>query len=128
MAPDQSGTAPEVSIRSKILRTAETIVNADRNQDYGAPENNFQNIADLWLTRLIIRFRTLGIGLVALEHMDLVNILDPREIGVIDPRDVALYLSDVKDARIEQSPMKADHWVDRAGYTACGGDVAGVKL
>ena len=34
--------------REEILRKANEIVNGNREQDYGTPENNFNNIADAW--------------------------------------------------------------------------------
>ena len=34
--------------RKQILDTAEKMVNGDRQDDYGTPENNFSRIAGLW--------------------------------------------------------------------------------
>lgn len=87
--------------RELVLTEAARCVLTDRNQAYGEPEDNFQRIADLWSAYLW------GRGLVAR--------------GVfLQPADVALLSSYIKDARIMESPERADHWIDRAGYTACG--------
>lgn len=109
--------------RKEILDDAAQAVLSDRNTDYGNPEDNFTNICDLWNTRLAIRLRTLGLVLVS--YCDaLNNNLTPAPTNIHRPHDVAIYMSDVKDSRIEVSPKKKDHWVDRAGYSACGGDCA----
>ena len=83
--------------RESILTEALEIVSRDRNLDYGEPERNFTAIAELWTTYL--------------NHP-------------IEAHDVAVALLLVKVARIRQSPSKADHWIDIAGYAACGGEVA----
>lgn len=89
--------------RGEILDTAKTIVSADRQNDYGTPERNFETIAELW--RPYIRAR---------HHVDV----------VFDGVDVAVMLGQVKVARLATSPGKEDNWVDLAGYAACGGEVA----
>jgi len=85
------------SRREDILEQAKEIISTDRNIEYGSPERNFAAIAELWT--------------VYLGHE-------------IKPHDVAVALMLVKVARIRQSPSKTDHWVDLAGYAACGGEVA----
>ena len=82
--------------RESILRDALNIVSVDRNMQYGEPEQNFAAIAALWT--------------VYLSHP-------------IEPHDVAVMEILLKVARIRQSPTKMDHWVDIAGYAACGGEV-----
>ena len=37
--------------------------------------------------------------------------------------DVAVMMIQLKLARIKTSPEHADHWMDVAGYAACGGEV-----
>lgn len=85
-----------MSTRQDILDEARDIVSADRNVSYGEPERNFEMIAGLWR-----------------EYLG----------GDIDAHDVAVCLLLVKVARIKSSPDKLDHWVDIAGYAACGGEV-----
>lgn len=83
--------------RKRILEEAITITSADRNRDYGDPEDNFRMISDLWSTYL---------GNVRIE-----------------PHDVAAMMILMKVARITTSPSKPDHWVDVAGYAGCGGGI-----
>lgn len=105
--------------REEVLNEALQAVTKDRNQDYGPPERNFQNIADLWLTRLIIRLRELG-----WEIRSMTGQVSDAEIRdrLLKAHDTAIWLQDVKTCRIEQSPQKKDHWVDIAGYAACAYD------
>ena len=83
--------------RKEILDEAIRITSADRNKDYGDPEDNFRMIADLWST-----------------YLDNVR---------IEPHDVAAMMILMKVARITTSPSKPDHWVDVAGYAGCGGRI-----
>lgn len=82
-------------LRQEILDEAARIVSTDRNQDYGDPEDNFRMIGNLWSAYL-------G-GTTILPH------------------DVAVMMILMKVARVTTSPSKPDHWVDMAGYAACGG-------
>ena len=82
--------------RENILLEAKAIVTQDRNTDYGTPEQNFSQIAALWQIYKGVKF---------------------------EPHDVAIMLLLLKVARIATSPDKVDHWVDIAGYAACGGEV-----
>ena len=86
------------SKREDILAQAKMIISADRNVDYGEPERNFEDIATLWSVYKGVEF---------------------------EAHDVAVMEILLKVARIKQSPSKDDHWVDIAGYAACGGEVAG---
>lgn len=81
--------------RQEILAEASRITAKDRNVDYDEPERNFQRIADLFSVYL------------------------EKEIK---PHDVAVLMTLTKVARIMTSPGKYDHWVDLAGYAACGWD------
>lgn len=85
-----------VEDRHHILDKAKEYTSKDRNADYDEPERNFQRIADLWTTYL--------------------------EGYPIHPHDVAVMCALIKVARIMTSPDKADHWIDLAGYSACGWD------
>ena len=82
--------------RNDILKTAELIVNGEREGQYGAPEDSFNNIARLW-----------GIYL----GCDL------------KPSDVANLMVLMKVARNMNGVYKADNWVDMAGYSALGGEL-----
>ena len=83
--------------RGDILNDAANCVMADRNAEYGDPEDSFAMIADLWTTYL-------------------------QEKVIIAPRDVAAMMALLKIARISRS-CKRDNWVDLAGYAACGGEL-----
>ena len=84
--------------REVILDLAKQIVSTDRNTDYGEPEQNFEAIAGLWTAAL-------------------------RGNYLFSPHEVAMLMMLVKVARISTSPEVQDHWVDIAGYAACGGEV-----
>jgi len=84
------------SVREVVLDTAKGYVLKDRNQAYDTPERNFEMIAELWMAYTGQTFT---------------------------PHDVAVMMILVKVSRISTSPVKLDHWVDIAGYAACGGEV-----
>lgn len=87
--------------KSEILKTAENIVNGDREKQYGKAENNFNTIANLWADYLSVK-------------------VEPTDI---EPKDVAAMLALLKIARIATGHAKEDNWVDLAGYAACGGEI-----
>lgn len=91
--------------RQEILETAASVVMSDRNVEYGEPEDNFAIIAGLWSTYLNART---GPSIPTLTIM---------------PHDVAVFLTLLKVARVVTSPQKSDHWIDIAGYAACGGEI-----
>jgi hypothetical protein len=80
--------------RADLLAEATKVVTADRNLQYGSPEDAFQTIADMWSIYL-------GVELL--------------------PQDVAALMVLMKAARIRNNPTHRDSWVDIAGYAACGG-------
>lgn len=87
--------------KSEILKTAENIVNGDREKQYGKAEDNFNTIANLWADYLSVK-------------------VEPTDI---EPKDVAAMLALLKIARIATGHTKEDNWVDLAGYAACGGEI-----
>lgn len=87
--------------RSDILDKAKEIVTKDRNTQYGDPEDNFRIIADLWNAYL-----------------------GDKLAEVLNEYDVAILCALIKMARVRTSPEVEDHWVDLAGYAACGGECA----
>lgn len=91
--------------RQKILEDAIQCVTKDRNATHGEPENNFQVIADYWTTYL----RSRGVAFQ------------------IKPHDVAVMMVLQKMSRVATSPEHSDHWVDAAGYSACGGEITTKK-
>lgn len=84
--------------RNELLQAASNIVTADRNEQYGEPEDNFSNIARLWAVYL---------------GQD------------INSEDVAIMMILFKIARLIGSNYSSlDSWVDIIGYAACGGEIA----
>lgn len=93
--------------RKHLLEAADSLVNGDRNAQYGDPIQDFDRIAALWNTYLTGVFeRQIEVG----------------EQTRIDPHDVAWMQILVKASRVTHSPDKEDHYVDVAGYAACGWD------
>ena len=83
--------------RKECLDAAAAAILTDRNLDYSDPEDNFQDIATIW---------TIQLG--------------DKLLSPITPAEVAALSIGVKLSRLKTSPRVADHWVDIAGYAACG--------
>lgn len=83
--------------RTEILSTASKLITGQRQSDYGTPAENFARVARLWEV-------VLGIE--------------------VTPAQVALCLGQLKVARLIKSPDHLDSWVDLAGYTGLGGELA----
>ena len=86
---------PYKSIRTEVLDEANSIVNGERANTYGGPEQSFETIAKLWGSYFGTVYR---------------------------PTDVAIMLALLKIARLKNSPSHRDSWVDLAGYAACGAE------
>lgn len=82
--------------RFAVLDAARAAV-TQRQEAYGTPEDNARIIAAYW------------------------SVLFGVEVS---PHKVALALDLVKTARLHHDPGHADSWVDKAGYSAYGGEVA----
>jgi len=91
--------------RAEILEEAKKCVCGHREQDYGAPENNFQIIADLWNAYLGLPY----------HHSE--------GVPEITPEDVSMMMALMKIARIKNGGGTGDSFVDLAGYAACGGEI-----
>ncbi len=87
-----------MTAREECLKKAIEIVCTDRESQYGAPEDNFAKIADLWS--------------VYLSYAVTVD-------------DVAMMMALLKIARASTGKFKADNYIDLAGYAACGMEIAG---
>lgn len=81
--------------RAEILDEAKKCVCGEREQDYGTPENNFSLVGKLWEAYTGHSFSA---------------------------KDVAMMLALLKVARIKTG-VKADSFVDLAGYAACAGEI-----
>ena len=80
----------------QVLKEAEELIYAARDEIYGNPRTNHQRIADLWSA-----------------------ILDVD----IEPEDVVLCMIAVKMSRLCNTFDHEDSWVDIAGYAALGGEI-----
>lgn len=83
-------------MRGQILIDALKIINGDRQDEYGKPENNFSRIAKFW---------SLYLG---------------RHISAYD---VAMLMTLFKFARIMHSGNSRDSFIDLCGYAALGADM-----
>ena len=99
--PPQAVTAAKEPSRkligSDIFEMAKRIVNGHRQDDYGSPEDSFQNIANYW-------------------NAYFTQIYDKREDGLI-AEDVAIMMVLFKIARLGHGYTK-DSVVDMCGYSA----------
>lgn len=84
----------DISERLKVLQEAAKIVAGDRDKQYGKPEDNFSDIAQLWSVYL---------GFTVTDV------------------DVAMMMVLQKVARGMTHP-KRDNFVDICGYSACGAE------
>ena len=87
-----------MNARTHMLHEAERLVNGDRNNQYGPPDQDFQRTADLWTIYL-----------------------DGKRI--IEAHDVAVMMALLKISRLSWKPNHPDSWIDLAGYAACGYDI-----
>ena len=93
-----------MTTRRGMLHEAADLVDGDRNSQYGDPIGDFQCTADFW-TSYLRRIKE--------QRGDDFSLM---------PHDVAAMMALLKLSRIGWSPEKYDHWVDLAGYSACGWD------
>ena len=90
-------TTPK-NIRSQILSRASDIINGNREDTYGTPQQNFACVAQIWSAILGIE---------------------------ISPAQVCLCMVGVKMARAATGKIDhEDNWVDMSGFAACGGEVS----
>lgn len=85
--------------RGGVLEEAHDLIHGERNANYGTPTENFERTAALWNAQLGHKL---------------------AEGQAFTPQDVALLMVQLKMARLVTSPGKRDHYVDAAGYLACG--------
>lgn len=92
--------------RKECLDAAAKTICEDREEQYGAPGDNFAVIAEMWEAYLSSR-------------------CIPSECRVyLDAGDVAMMLALMKVGRIATSPSaKPDSFIDLAGYTALAGEI-----
>lgn len=81
--------------RTKILNEADNLINGDRQEHYGTPQENFGAIAKMWSAYL--------------GHY-------------VSPTDVCHLMALLKIARLRNGPH-VDSSVDACGYMALGGEL-----
>ena len=89
--------------RDEILDTAKTLINGDRAKDYGDAYLNHQRIADGW-------------NIIAQSAYE--------TTGYLTPMHVALMMDWLKTSRLLNTIDHPDSWVDKAAYSALGGEFA----
>lgn len=106
--------------RTRVLKEAEQLVNGDRNVEYGDPNDDFRRTSIYWNTHIggVLRRKLSRGAYCSAEIDDLVYLVD----NLLEPHDVAIMMMQLKHSRLAWSPEKQDHWVDSAGYAACGWD------
>lgn len=82
--------------KQKILEEASSCIQS-RNLEYGLPSSDFSRAAEM-----------------------LTALFSDRPSRKFNPWDIAVIQILVKLSRIQASPEKQDHWIDIAGYAACG--------
>lgn len=87
------------NMRGSILDEAKAIINGERQDQYGSPEDSFSLIAEYWETYI-----------------------DGRNPKRIDAKDVAIMMVLFKIAR-QSNQHKRDNLVDAAGYLGILGDL-----
>jgi hypothetical protein len=90
-------------VRGKALKKALEIINGERQDSYGNPEDSFQLIADYWTCYL----ESVGAGTGQM----------------IKPRQVAEMMALFKIARMSGQKTTADSYADCAGYIGLAGDM-----
>lgn len=92
-------------MRGKILNKALDIINGDRLDTYGNPEDSFTLIGEYWTTYL----RANG----AITETDI----------LISPQEVSEMMMLFKIARMSGQKPSIDNYVDLAGYAAIAADM-----
>lgn len=106
-----SGDAERAMTKRGLLNLA-LEATKDRGLNYGRPADNFRRIARLWNAHILNRY---GDGFGGDTTI---------AIPALDEIDVALMMDLMKTARLENAPAHLDSWIDKAGYTACGAEIA----
>ena len=104
--PVYSDGPPNAPGKRDCLKEADKIINGERQDSYGAPEDSFTVIAGYWNVFLAAKLKALG-----MDVKDLLSPLDTTNMMVL-----------FKQARkLGQKPSR-DNYVDSCGYEAIGAD------
>jgi len=96
---------PSAARKRACLEAAINACCGDRALNYGAPEDNFRHIADLWNAWWNVR------------------VPSTDDTAPFTPVDIAVMNILLKVARLANTPSHNDSWIDIAGYAACGADI-----
>jgi hypothetical protein len=103
--------------RGRMAMYAEQLVNRDRNNSYGDPNQDFARTSAYWNIHL---FAVINRKLLEAGH---VVALDPVVESVLhditDAWDVGLMMGQLKDSRMAWNPGHLDGPADKIGYTLC---------
>jgi len=102
--------------RGKILEKALEIINGERQDSYGKPEDSFQLIADYWNVYLINLQKS-----ILVKHG--LNLDDYKLVNLLTPLEVAEMMMLFKIARMAGQGKHLDNIVDLAGYAGIAGDM-----
>ena len=98
--------------RGNVLLEAHKIINGDRQQSYGNPEDTHGVIAELWNGYMRAKNATIW-GADA----------EPMRLPQLEPKDVALMMVLFKIARQINGAGKRDNAIDGCGYLALAWDM-----
>lgn len=87
--------------RAQVLRTAESLVNGQRADDYGPPAENFGRVAAMWSAQFAAKLK------------------EP-----LTADEIAIALVHLKLSRLANTPDHADSFIDAAGYIALAAEIA----
>lgn len=109
--------------RRDLLMEASDLVDGERNATYGDPIQDFSRTGRYWGIHLssVLARRFSLMGILGHDNINVDTVLSMIE-DLVDPHDVAIMMMQLKHSRLAWSPEKHDHWVDAAGYAACGWD------
>lgn len=115
---DHEVSEDTVPTRASFLNEVINLVDGDRNVQYGDPIDDFRRTAVYWSTHIggVYRRKAHDLG-IPLDD-EVLHVLD----HLIDPHDVAIMMTQLKDSRLSWTPYNKDSWLDKAGYSACGYD------
>jgi Mg-chelatase subunit ChlI len=109
--------------RGKSLKCALEIINGNRLDQYGTPENSFETIADHWNATLkqLITNRMIESSVLIPDDMQhqIVSVLS----NLLTPLNVAQLMILYKHSRQLTGAGKVDNYDDQAGYVGLAGDI-----
>lgn len=94
-------------MESNTLREADKIINGERQDQYGSPEDSFAMIANFWTAYIANK----GDVRIVYENGHYTPL-------ILDEKDVALLMTLFKIARMQGQGYKRDNAIDACGYLA----------